>query len=269
MKEKTIKTKSLVGIVALLLALMARPVSADIFSLDVTVDGQAASSGDSVTPGQSVSLALSTTGEVTGGMLETNVNVSAGDSASGSFDDTGWLVSGGSVTAAGSGFDVFFNGAVFMPRAAGNVWSVEFTVPDSAGTTIVIDANSGFWNSVNATAGNGDSGLPYVELNIDGGGAATTFDLTVEVTVGQGSVAPDGGTYEEGALVTLEATADSGYQFVGWFDESDSLLSTEDTLEVVMDATRTVSAEFEAISVPTELFIMDIAGATATENSGD
>ena len=98
--------------------------------------------------------------------------------------------------------------------------------------------------------------------------AIPTFLLTVEIAAGQGTVTPDGGVFEEDTLVALAATPDPGYDFLGWFDETDTLLSTEDTLEIVMDMARTISVEFEPI--PTFLLTVEIAAGqgTVTPNGG-
>lgn len=43
----------------------------------------------------------------------------------------------------------------------------------------------------------------------------TQYTLTVTSSEG-GSVSTEGGTYDEGTSINITATADEGYQFVGW-----------------------------------------------------
>ena len=49
---------------------------------------------------------------------------------------------------------------------------------------------------------------------------------TVTVTAGTGGTASGGGTYESGKSVTITATADNGYEFVGWYEDAE-LVSDE------------------------------------------
>ena len=56
------------------------------------------------------------------------------------------------------------------------------------------------------------------------------------------------GTYAEGATATLTATANAGYEFVGWVIGADTL--TANPLELVVDADITVEAVFAALPLP-------------------
>ena len=49
-----------------------------------------------------------------------------------------------------------------------------------------------------------------------------SYTLTVSAGEG-GSVSTEGGEYEEGTEVTITATPDEGYDFVGWSDGDTSL----------------------------------------------
>ena len=74
-------------------------------------------------------------------------------------------------------------------------------------------------------------------------------EYTVSVTVDpvMGSV-EGAGVYEEGATATLTATANAGYEFVGWVIGADTL--TSNPLELVVDADITVEAVFAALPLP-------------------
>lgn len=68
----------------------------------------------------------------------------------------------------------------------------------------------------------------------------TRYDLTVTLS-GSGSVSPSGGTYDEGTRVTLSATPDSGWTFVGW---SGDVSGSATPIQVVMDSDKAVKATF-------------------------
>jgi xyloglucan-specific exo-beta-1,4-glucanase len=67
-----------------------------------------------------------------------------------------------------------------------------------------------------------------------------TYTLTITI-VGNGTVTPSGGTYDEGTTVSLAATADEGYQFEGW---SGSFSGTNPSITVEMDSDKNITATF-------------------------
>ena len=55
---------------------------------------------------------------------------------------------------------------------------------------------------------------------------------TLEVTAGEGgTVSSEGGTYDEGTEVTITATPNEGYQFIGWEESA----SVSETLIITLD----------------------------------
>src|SRR6056300_371607 len=69
---------------------------------------------------------------------------------------------------------------------------------------------------------------------------------TLEVTAGEGgTVSSEGGTYDEGTEVTITATPNEGYVFVGW-EGSDS---TEASLTVTIGANTSLNALFGQLPV--------------------
>ena len=69
---------------------------------------------------------------------------------------------------------------------------------------------------------------------------------TLEVTAGEGgSVSTEGGTFDEGTEVTITATPNEGYEFVGW-EGSDSDSSS---LTVTLNSSINVQALFEQVSI--------------------
>ncbi|HNY27895.1 MAG TPA: Ig-like domain-containing protein [Candidatus Sumerlaeota bacterium] len=69
-----------------------------------------------------------------------------------------------------------------------------------------------------------------------------TYNLTA-TSAGHGSVSksPDQPTYNHGTVVTLTATPETGYHFSGWTGD---VTSTVNPLDVTMDSTKTVTANF-------------------------
>jgi len=69
--------------------------------------------------------------------------------------------------------------------------------------------------------------------------APTQYTLTVTAGEG-GSVSTEGGTYDEGTEVTITATPDEGYHFIG-FDGIDGF---ENTITILMDGNKTIIPNF-------------------------
>ena len=59
---------------------------------------------------------------------------------------------------------------------------------------------------------------------------------TLEVTASEGGSVTNGGTFDEGTEVTIIATPDDGYEFVGWFNENGGLVSDEISYTVEIGA---------------------------------
>jgi TRAP-type mannitol/chloroaromatic compound transport system substrate-binding protein len=81
-----------------------------------------------------------------------------------------------------------------------------------------------------------------------GGGGTVTYDLTIASTTG-GSTTPSAGThsYDDGEEVDLTATPASGYEFVNWSGDTDTVADVNDaTTTITMDADYSVTANFEA-----------------------
>ena len=69
---------------------------------------------------------------------------------------------------------------------------------------------------------------------------ATQYTLTVSAGEG-GSVSTEGGTYDEGTEVTITATPNDGYEFVGW-EGSDS---DSNSLTLTLNSDTSIQALFE------------------------
>jgi uncharacterized repeat protein (TIGR02543 family) len=105
----------------------------------------------------------------------------------------------------------------------------------------------------------------------NGGEASHTWNVTVNAppqytltvnTVGTGSgsvtLDPPGGTYDEGTIVTLTASADAGSTFEGW---SGAASGTANPVTVTMDGDKTVTATFDLIPPPQYTLTVNTDGA--------
>ena len=90
--------------------------------------------------------------------------------------------------------------------------------------------------------------------------ATTQYNLTVSAG-GGGTVSTEGGTYDEGTEVTITATPDDGYEFVGWEGSN----SMEASLTLTLGSNTTLNALFGQIPVlilppsPSKMFTRGVA----------
>ena len=70
------------------------------------------------------------------------------------------------------------------------------------------------------------------------------YTLTVATSEG-GTVSTEGGEYQEGTEVTITATPDQGYEFVGW---TGAIESTELEIQISVNEAKTISAVFSLIT---------------------
>ena len=74
--------------------------------------------------------------------------------------------------------------------------------------------------------------------------SVTQYNLTVSAGAG-GSVSTSGGTYDDGASISITATPNDGYEFTGW-DGSDS---TSSTITITINSNTTIQALFNQVQV--------------------
>lgn len=81
----------------------------------------------------------------------------------------------------------------------------------------------------------------------------TVARFTVSVDIdGNGSVSGDG-TFEAGNRTTLVATPDSGYQFIGWFDnDTGAQVASGTRYTITVDSNRNLTARFSALPTQNE-----------------
>ena len=87
------------------------------------------------------------------------------------------------------------------------------------------------------------------------------YTLTVTSTEG-GSISSEGGNYQEGAELTITATPDEGYEFIGW-NGSDS---TSSTISLTLTANTTIEALFREFP---QLILPDTPSKMFTKGVGD
>ena len=88
------------------------------------------------------------------------------------------------------------------------------------------------------------------------------YTLTVSSTEG-GTVSTEGGTYDDGTEITITATPDEGYEFVGW--EGDD--STSESLTVTINLDKTIQALFKLIP-PVQYTLTVTAGEGGSVTDG-
>lgn len=75
--------------------------------------------------------------------------------------------------------------------------------------------------------------------------SAVTYELTTTV-VGEGTVSPESGTYEEDTEVTLTAIPAEDYEFVEWSGDASG---TSETITITMDSDKSVTVTFQMVNI--------------------
>ncbi|MHC4153549.1 MAG: right-handed parallel beta-helix repeat-containing protein [Planctomycetota bacterium] len=144
--------------------------------------------------------------------------------------------------------------------------------PDQNVTSLCIDVGSapvggvGMEEYTTNTTGANDVGM--VDLGYHYRGAPAQYELTIIVIEDandpgiHGTVDPNEGWFYEGTELTLQAMPDEGYYVKGWYDRDGTLISTERTLDVVMDSNQTYGIRFRW---PREIFVSGGGDAIQTQ----
>jgi uncharacterized repeat protein (TIGR02543 family) len=119
----------------------------------------------------------------------------------------------------------------------------------TAGQTVTLQATpstgytfNGWSGSLTGTA-NPATLVMDANKSVSANFAANTYTLAVSATNGSVSRIPDKTSYAYGEVVTLQATAATGYSFTGW---SGDAAGTSPTVSVTMNSNKTVVANFTA-----------------------
>ena len=90
--------------------------------------------------------------------------------------------------------------------------------------------------------------------------AKPTYTITAVSSPAEGGTVSGSGSYTEGTSVTLTATANSGYRFVGWM-ENGQQVSADATYTFTANSNHTLTAKFEQVYTVT---VSPVEGGTAT-----
>lgn len=77
--------------------------------------------------------------------------------------------------------------------------------------------------------------------------SVTHYTITVEST--EGGIAKGTATVAEGESVTLNATANEGYEFIGWYDGDELVCATEEFVVENVSEDKTYTAKFELVEI--------------------
>jgi uncharacterized repeat protein (TIGR02543 family) len=94
---------------------------------------------------------------------------------------------------------------------------------------------------VTGTVRNGTWGYSIWEARFYSSGNTTTYTLTTNAV--NGTVTPNGGTFEANSQVTLNAAPNAGYRFVNWTGD---ITGTNSSVTITMNSNKNVTANFAA-----------------------
>lgn len=133
--------------------------------------------------------------------------------------------------SSGDGGSVSSAGGTFLQGT-----QVSITATPSTGYVFSSWSNGSTTNPLNVTLNSNTTVTANFEIIIN------SFTLTV--TAGEGGSVSGGGEYDEGTEVTITATPDEGYEFMGW---SDGKLNITNTFNI--NSNINITADFEIITV--------------------
>ena len=87
----------------------------------------------------------------------------------------------------------------------------------------------------------------------------TQYSLTVSAGVG-GSVSTSGGTYDDGTIVTITASPNDGYEFVGW-NGSDS---SNSTISIAINSNTDLEALFTEVQTTSSTYNIDVTAQSSS-----
>lgn len=92
-----------------------------------------------------------------------------------------------------------------------------------------------------------------INAGATGGVTPTTYTITVSANPASAGIVNGGGSYNQGASVTVSATANTGYTFTNW-TENGSVVSTNANYSFSATANRTLVANFTENSTPSDTY---------------
>ena len=155
----------------------------------------------------------------------------------------------------------------YQPDVYAQWFDVEIVVQDNRYTAYLdgVSMGTGIHND-NLNAG-------YISLNVaDNTVYIDDFQIRNEDTYAVSLTAQKGGTATSdrltsgGSEVKLQAKADKGYEFAGWYDETDTLVSTESKLSVLPESDVNYTAKFQPLPFGLEI---ETDGAGSASGAGE
>jgi len=164
---------------------------------------------------------------------------------------------GGSVTEPGEGEFVYEEGTVVDLVAVAET-AYQF-VKWTGDTDTIADVNA----ASTTIKMNGDYAIT---ANFEEKPPAVYYDLTTSSTAGGSVTTPGEGTfnYEEGTVVDLVATAESGYQFTGWTGDTGTIADVNAaSTTITMNGDYSITANFEEAAVGAVVRVQSITYTTS------
>ena len=149
-------------------------------------------------------------------------------------------------------------------------WKIEAVLDTATGALSVSTGIPNVWTfsgSKTVTVMTEDSNAGYIKFRA-GGSPLYIYDIKVQQTVditataGAGGSVSGGGAYRTGETVTLTATAETGYEFAGWYADG-VLVSNEATYTFTAEEAKEFSARFKRATALN--YVEDFSGMTADE----
>ncbi len=165
------------------------------------------------------------------------------------------------------------------PEAGGTLEGAGKYIEDKE-ITITATANDGFefvnWTGDtdyidDATAESAKVTMPDYDVTLTANFDKTAdYILKLEANPEDGGVLTGTGAYNEGDMVEVTATANTGFEFIDWTDEADVVINTSESFDYTMPANDvTLTANFELIDydITIEIYPQDAGSVTGHEVS--
>ncbi len=142
-------------------------------------------------------------------------------------------------------------GESISPTTAGTLIKRTYTyeIPESIGTTngVTVDLNNIHFLAFVTEKQDGTATRPILNVNQIPIVTGNEVNITATANPFDGGTVTGAGTYSENDVVTLTATANTGYKFVNWTEDG-SVMSTEAKYLFIASKNRTLVANFEEIT---------------------
>ena len=124
---------------------------------------------------------------------------------------------------------------------------------------ILVSCSKDDYGSSEVNLGSSNSSFSNYGNTSSSTSTVTQYSLTVSAGVG-GSVSTSGGTYDDGTIVTITASPNDGYEFVGW-NGSDS---SNSTISVTINSNTTLEALFSEVQTTSSTYSIDVTAQSSS-----